>query len=89
MAGSRTTNWDFSLIKDTPIKHLGEAGKLEFRAEFFNILNHSNFAIPTSGRTVLTAIATSASAIPLSPAGAVKQTITAASQIQLALKLIF
>jgi hypothetical protein len=89
MAGSRTTNWDFSLIKDTPIKHLGEAGKLEFRAEFFNVLNHSNFAIPTSGRTVLTANATSASAIPLSTAGAITQTITAARQIQFALKLIF
>ena len=37
-------DWDFSMSKDTS---LGEAGKLEFRADFFNILNHANFGFPS------------------------------------------
>ena len=36
-------NLDFSLTKDT---HLTEQLALQFRAEFFNILNHPNFAQP-------------------------------------------
>lgn len=39
-------DWDFSLAKDTSLKFLGEAGKLQFRADFFNILNHPSFAPP-------------------------------------------
>ena len=37
---------DFSVVKDTPVGFLGEAGKLVFRAEFFNLLNRANFAPP-------------------------------------------
>jgi hypothetical protein len=36
-------NLDFSITKDT---HLTETLALQFRAEFFNILNHPNFAQP-------------------------------------------
>lgn len=36
-------NWDFSLVKDT---NLGEHVKMQIRAEFFNILNHPQFANP-------------------------------------------
>ena len=43
-AGS-TAKWDFSVTKDTKLKFLGEQGGLEFRAEFFNILNHPNRGI--------------------------------------------
>ncbi len=41
--GPMYADWDFSLVKDTRINHLGGAGNLEFRAEFFNMLNHANF----------------------------------------------
>ena len=43
LSGPPERNWDFSLIKDTKLGFLGEAGQLEFRAEFFNVLNHTNF----------------------------------------------
>ena len=45
MFGPRQTNVDFSIIKRFPIS---ESKNLEFRAEFFNLLNHVNFANPIS-----------------------------------------
>jgi len=36
---------DFSVIKNT---HFGEKTNLQFRAEFFNLFNHPNFAIPNN-----------------------------------------
>ena len=43
LTGPGLFNWDFSLHKDTKLAFLGEAGNLQFRAEFFNILNRANF----------------------------------------------
>ena len=40
---------NFSLVKDTAVGFLGESGKVEFRAEFFNIFNHPNFRIAHQG----------------------------------------
>jgi hypothetical protein len=37
-------NWDFSITKD--IK-LGERPKLRIEADFFNLFNNADFAIPT------------------------------------------
>jgi hypothetical protein len=47
LTGPPERNWDFSLVKDTKLGFLGEAGMLEFRAEFFNVMNHPNFAAGT------------------------------------------
>ncbi len=41
-----TANIDFTLMKDTAIPALGERGSLQFRAEFFNLFNRSNFSPP-------------------------------------------
>ena len=44
LVGPAERNWDFSLVKDTKLGFLGEGGMLEFRAEFFNVMNHPNFS---------------------------------------------
>lgn len=41
--GPRFHNVDFALTKETPIT---DRANLQLRAEFFNILNHPNFALP-------------------------------------------
>jgi hypothetical protein len=49
LPGPPSRNWDFSLVKETKLGFLGEGGMLQFRAEFFNIMNHPNFAPPSAG----------------------------------------
>jgi len=41
--GFGTTQWDFAVHRDFPIK---ESLRLQFRAELFNVLNHPNFGQP-------------------------------------------
>ncbi len=41
--------WDFSLNKDTTWRMLGEGGRIQFRTEIFNILNHANFGPAQNG----------------------------------------
>jgi hypothetical protein len=38
--------FDLSLGKNWPIKALGEAGRLQFRAEGFNVFNTPQFGVP-------------------------------------------
>ena len=45
LRGPRQTNVDFSVMKRFPF---GESKNIEFRAEFFNLFNHVNFANPIS-----------------------------------------
>lgn len=56
LRGPGLGTWDFSLVKDTKLPLLGEGGNLEFRAEFFNLLNRANFEVPspTVGNTTYT-----------------------------------
>ncbi len=75
-------NVDFTLMKDTAMPWMGESGSLQFRAEFFNLLNRANFGLPgvsvydRSGR--------------LQPsAGQIIDTRTSARQIQFALRVLF
>jgi hypothetical protein len=43
--GPGYANWDFSLFKNIRVT---EGKEFQFRAEFFNILNHTNFRLPDS-----------------------------------------
>jgi hypothetical protein len=85
ISGPGFATLDFSVAKDTPLGFLGEAGKLEFRAEFFNLLNRVNFGVPErrvfAGRQQNEA--------PQGNAGVITTTIGTSRQIQLALKLVF
>jgi hypothetical protein len=83
--GPGFANLDFSLAKDTAIKPLGESGKLEFRAEVFNILNRANFASPNN--TVFAGRVDGES--PLATAGTITSTAASSRQVQFALKLLF
>ncbi|MGA7794861.1 MAG: TonB-dependent receptor [Candidatus Acidiferrales bacterium] len=88
--GPHTRNWDFSVVKDTKLGFLGEAGNLEFRAEMFNILNHPNFATPSS----LNYVGDPGDLTPFSEkagksAGAITSTIQTPRQIQLSLRVEF
>jgi carboxypeptidase family protein len=71
-------SWDFSFLKDTRIR---EKLSLQFRAEFFNLLNHANFNTPN----LITITPTG-----LSPtAGVITSTSTTSRQIQFGLKLLW
>jgi hypothetical protein len=88
LRGPGFANVDFSLVKDSNFKYLGEAGKLQFRAEFFNLLNHANFGL--ANRTVYAASpATTTAENPLATSGTITTTIGTSRQVQLALKLLF
>ncbi len=84
LRGPGLANLDFSLIKDTAVKALGESGSLQFRAEFFNLLNRVNFSEPN--RTVFSG---TGAAVPLPTAGLITTTATTSRQIQFALRLLF
>jgi hypothetical protein len=80
------TNLDFSVFKNNRI---GEKFNAQFRAEFFNILNHANFAFPIIlGNPSNTDIFT-ATGSPTGVAGLIRSTTTTSRQIQFALKLIW
>jgi hypothetical protein len=79
--GPGTIAWDFSILKDTKIT---ESVNLQFRAEFFNIINHYNPGAPagsinTPGAQSLTDGQTTLSQAP----------VVTPRQIQFALKLSF
>jgi hypothetical protein len=46
IVGPKLVNLDFSVFKNIPVSRISETFKMQFRAEFFNILNHTNFVPP-------------------------------------------
>jgi hypothetical protein len=86
LTGPGTSNLDFSVFKNNYIKRVSETFNVQFRAEFFNILNRANFAVPKSPNN--TDIFDSSGAAN-GAAGLLTATTTTAREIQSALKLIW
>jgi hypothetical protein len=90
LTGPGYGDWDLSLLKST---QLSEATRLQFRAEFFNVLNHTNLQLPSevvfaAGPTQGTT-ASQTTAVSLASPGAITATANTSRQIQLGLKLLF
>lgn len=85
ISGPNFSTLDLSLAKDTPLPFLGERASLQFRAEFFNILNHPSFGLPE--RVVFTGRADREPA--RATAGQITSTFSQSREIQLALKIVF
>ena len=49
LRGPGLATLDLSISKNTPLRALGDSGKLEFRAEIFNVFNHINLGNPAVG----------------------------------------
>jgi hypothetical protein len=86
--GPRLTTVDFSIFKNTHVPKIAETFNIQFRAEFFNILNHTNFLSPgflnTFGQNN-SVYDFNGSVLPT----ALNQTSTSSRQIQLGLKLVW
>ncbi len=81
--GPRTNSADLSVVKSTRIR---EGVNLQFRSEFFNVLNHPNFALPnvtvnSSGFGTIASTPDVANGNPLGDGGP--------RLVQLALKMVF
>jgi hypothetical protein len=79
LIGPGAVAWNPALFKKTQIT---ERTSLEFRAEFFNLLNRPNFGIPNS--TVFNGTGGA-----VANAGVISNTSTTSRQVQMALKLVF
>jgi hypothetical protein len=76
VSGPDQRNFDLSAIKQTRVPRLGEQGKLEFRAEFFNAFNTTQFSSPGAN-------------VSSSTFGVISSTAVNSRIVQLALKLNF
>jgi hypothetical protein len=91
LTGPGFANLDLSLAKSTTIH---ERLRAQFRAEFFNVLNHTNLMTPnpvvfSSGPQQSTSAATRTQAAVLSPTAGVVTAAATSRQLQFGLKLLF
>jgi hypothetical protein len=84
LTGPGLVNLDFSLFKNFPVKRISETTSVQFRAEFFNILNHANFAPPIDNFALFNPDGT-----PIGGAGLIDSTQTPPREIQFGLKILW
>ncbi len=80
--GPNLFNLDLAAYKNIPITAISEGFRLQLRAEFFNILNHTNFAAPLANNQVFNQAGGAIGA-----AGQITSTQTSSRQIQLGVRL--
>lgn len=83
LIGPGLFNANFSVFKNNYVKRISEVFNIQFRAELFNVLNHTNFA-PSANVSPFNADGT-----PTSSFGQLTSTQTDNRVIQLALKVIW
>ena len=86
--GPRLTELDFSMFKDISIRKVSEQFHVQFRAEFFNILNHPNSQVPNQGGDGNTDIFNQ-DGTTVAGAGSIASMATDPREIQFGLKLIW
>jgi hypothetical protein len=85
ITGPKLVNLDFSATKNNPIHRISETFNVQFRAEIFNILNHSNFVPPAPGSGAGIFDATGA----VIADGSMDQLATQPRDVQFAIKVIW
>ena len=86
LIGPGLTEMDFSIFKNNYIKSISEKFNIQFRAEMFNVLNHTNYALPSTPTNTDIFLA---DGTPNPVAGQITTTTTSAREIQFGVKLIF
>ncbi len=89
LTGPGLISLDASVFKNFPLPELYETANIQFRAEFFNVLNRANFAPPLDNDVLFTQDNSAAGASPVGGAGVIDATQTPSRQIQFGLKLIW
>jgi hypothetical protein len=82
--GPGLVSLDFSVFKNNYIKRISDGFNAQFRAEFFNIINHTNFSPPLDHRNIF-----DSNGLPIADAGLITSTQTPSRQIQFAVKFIW
>ena len=89
LQGPGYADLDFSIHKDTPLHWFGDEGNLEFRTDFFNIMNHPNLGVPSN--VVFPGTIADATETPSANAGVITNTVGgpagASRQIQVSLRV--
>jgi len=84
LVGPGLVNFDFSVFKNNYIKTISDRFNAQFRAEFFNVLNHTNFSPPLDNRNIF-----DSNGARVANAGLITSTQTPSRQIQFAVKFIW
>ena len=85
ITGPGLQDLDFSLFKNHNVTRISETFKIQFRAEFFNVLNHANFAQPDATHFTIFDVNGHLNG----NGGQITSTQTASRQIQFGLKLLW